>query len=183
MAKRIIFPFDQKGLFLESDCMQSALEQGVSLSSLDVRKANVILDISSKMFEVPRGVIVEYGRKREACFGRVLFAYTLLSMTGLPLNCVGGFLNGRDHSTVNSMLKSHYQNISSKDRVFDAYKNAVTVMGPFMEKTASESCFDMRMSVVTEKERIADLVRFARIFGIAQPSEEAVKNYVSMNPF
>lgn len=182
MAKKIIFPFDQKELFLVDECMQSALEQGVSLSSLDVRKANVILDISSKMFEVPRSVIVEYGRKREACFGRTLFAETFLSQTRLPLNCVGGFLSGRDHSTVKSMLEAHAMNLTSRDMTFDRYKGAAAAIASYIERSAADWS-DENPLVITEKARIADLFRFVRTFGNAKLSEDAIKNYVRANPF
>lgn len=182
MAKKIIFPFSKKDTYFdEVTCLESSIVQGVALSSLDIKKANRILDISSRIFEIPSYTIIEYGRKREACLGRSLFASTLLKQTRLPLACIGGFLSGRDHTTVMHMSKIHHEYISSRDTSFDRYKSASLAMDSYLEKVATESFWSESFQVITEKNRFDDLVKFSQVLLGVEVSEQSIRNYMTTN--
>ncbi len=75
-------------------------------------------------------------------------------------------------------MKTHYQNIASKDHAFDLYKSAAAAMGSFMEKAVSETDFQTQVSIITEKVRVNDLLMFAQSFGMPNVTEQLVVDYV-----
>lgn len=181
MARIVKFP-DSNGFFHADACLESALSQKVSLSSFDVQVANLALSVSSEIWEVPRSSIIDYGRKKEFVNGRYLFASATLAKTGLPYRCIGGFLSGRDHSTIGHMCEMHEYWLVSRDEWFDKYKSASIIMDECMKKVTQGALPEEVFQVVTNKKRLADLKRFLRILGKRQVTDEIVMNYISDNP-
>lgn len=178
---KIKFPHHE-GFFNTEECLKSAVIQNISLEAFDVQVANLALDFISEWWQVPRVAIINYGRKRECSEGRPLFVHTALTKTEITLRSIGGFLSGRDHSTVSHLRDLHKERITSQDESFQKYQEGAVIMDQCMKKIKRNSNPNEIFSIMTIRKRISDLSNFSRTIGVKEIPKNILEKYVLDNP-